>query len=203
MWRFNNTTASDQLQIRTLTKQTSTESTPLREDIKVTTWNINGSTKKDKITNICWLFSALRMDVLVLTDTRLLETETSFVTQQIQSFLPSGTQIRHAPIGSGKGTRIGGQLIIISPKWSGAIASFTKDASPYGLVTSLILKGAQQDFQIIGTYWPCKPVEDTPDQSSLTTGSLWNRVGHWQQSFKPVRPGTPLEFVQDTIMKKT
>ena len=71
------------------------------------------------------------MDVLVLTDTRLTESESVYITEQAKALLPPGTQLRHAPISaSGKGTRIGGQIVIISHRWSNAIANFSRDDSP-------------------------------------------------------------------------
>ena len=97
------------------------------------------------------------MNVLVLTDTRLLESKTFHITEQAKAFLPAGTQFRRAPISSSvKGTRIGGQLIIISHKWSGAIANFSRDDSLLALVTTLTLECAHQTLMIIGSYWPCK-----------------------------------------------
>ena len=56
---------------------------------------------------------------------------------------------------------------------------------------------------IIGSYWPCKSDHNVDNNSSETTGTLWQRVTHWQNSFKPKRPGSPLEYVQSVIMKKT
>ena len=115
--------------------------------------DINGGLP-NKLTAICWLFEAMNTDVLVLTDTRLIESETELITRQAQKLLPLGTQYRHAPISTGRGTRIGGQLIIVSQRWSGSIMNFWKDESPFGLVTSLTLRCAHQDIQIIGSYWP-------------------------------------------------
>ena len=96
---------------------------PSRVDIKVNTWNINGGLP-NKLTAICWLFEAINTDVLVLTDTRLIESETELITRQAQKLLPLGTQYRHAPISTGRGTRIGGQLIIVTQRWSGSIMNF-------------------------------------------------------------------------------
>ena len=165
-------------------------------------WGLNKH--KQKLTSICWLFSALQIDVLVLTDTRLLESETFHITEHAKALLPPGTQFRHAPISSSiKGTRIGGQLVIISHRWSGAIANFSKDDSPFGLVTTLTLKCAHQTLMILGSHWSCKSDDKVDNTSSETTGTLWQRVTHWQNLFTPKRPGSPLECVQSVIMKKT
>ena len=94
-------------------------------------------------------------------------------------------------------------MAIISHKWSGAIAKFSWDDSPFGLVTTLTLKCAHQTLMIVGSYWPCKSDNVVDDTTSETTGSLWHRVAHWQNSFTPKRPGSPLEYVQSAIAKKT
>ena len=94
-----------------------------------------------KITDLCYQFSAYRLDVLCLQDTRQLEKDVPFINSLIKDLLPSGTEIRHAPLQSYSGRRVGGQIIIISPKWSASITDFKKDETGLGVLTGLYLLG--------------------------------------------------------------
>ena len=77
-----------------------------------------------KITDLSYQFSAYRLDVLCLQDTRQLEKDVPFINSLIKDLLPSGTEVRHAPLPAYSGRRVGGQIIIISPKWSASITDF-------------------------------------------------------------------------------
>ena len=206
IWDYHNNNMHNTLDIKSIIRaEVISSDNRSGVDIQAATWNINGGLHqhRQKFTSICWLFSAAQMDVLVLTDTRLTESESVYITKQAKALLPPGTQLRHAHISaSGKGTRIGGQIVIISHRWSNAIANFSRDDSPFGLVTALTLKCAHQTLMIVGSYWPCK-CEEMGTDVSVTKGTLWQRVSHWQSSFTPVRPGSPIDYVQSVIMKKT
>ena len=69
--------------------------------------------------------------------------------------------------------------------------NFWKDESPFGLVTSLTLRCAHQDIQIIGSYWPCLKNSTIDPTATISKGPHYQMVAQWQQSFTPIRPGTP------------
>ena len=139
-WKMFSETSSSSLTIPTLSR-TPTMLIPIpRTDIKTSTWNINGINSV-KMVAVCWLFEAMNLDVLVLTDSRQTTSETSAYTQQATLLLPPDTQVRHSPLPtSGKGTWVGGQLVIVSHRWSDSISNFWTDDTHLGLVTALTLK---------------------------------------------------------------
>ena len=187
-WSSLLTSASQSLHAPTLNRTPTIDIPHPRTDIKTATWNINGL-NTIKFTAVCWLFAALKIDVLVLTDTRQLTTESSFFTRQASKLLPAGTQVRHSSLSPHqKGHRIGGQLILISNKWSDSIINFWSDDSNFGLVTTLTLRCAQQDLMIIGSYWPVLP---HPPTSNTAVGGLWTRAATWLANSRPFDKSTP------------
>ena len=94
-----------------------------------------------KVTDLCYQFSAYRLVVLCLQDTRHTKKDVPFINTLIKDLLSSGTKICHSPLPSGgSGREIGGQLIIISPKWSASIADFKKNETGLGFLTGLFVK---------------------------------------------------------------
>ena len=78
IWKYHNKHINSAINIKSIIREEAISSdNPSRIGIQAATWNINGGLHKhrQKFTSICWLFSALQMDVLVLTDTRLTESE--------------------------------------------------------------------------------------------------------------------------------
>ena len=173
-------------------------------DMQVATLNVGGlGTSYMKVTDLCYQFAAFRLDVLCLQDTRQTEQEAPFITKIIKDLLPAGTEVRHAPLSSlGQGKRIGGQINIISPKWSSSICDFRKDPTGFGVLTGLYLQGRTQRLLIMSTYWPQRRRES---ESSAPTGedsalqAPWLKLEDWIQTHRPYCKYDPLEYIQTKI----
>ena len=89
-------------------------------DFHAGTLNIGGSLR-DRITDITFTFAATGMDYLCRQDTRQTKREGLAIANTIRSLLPPGTLIIQAPISKQRPTApspIGGQMILISHRWS-------------------------------------------------------------------------------------
>ena len=178
----------------------------MKQDMQVATLNVGGLGQSYmKVTDLCYQFSAYRLDVLCLQDTRHTEKDVPFINTLIKDLLPSGTEIRHTPLPSGgSGRRIGGQLIIISPKWSASITDFKKDETGLGILTGLYLMGRTQRILILSTYWPQKrnhseAVDPSDCRHEPEVGSPWLKMVEWLKKHRPNCKYSPLEYIQTTL----
>ena len=180
---------------------TSIQMQQMTTDMQLATLNIGGlGPSYMKITDLCYQFSAYRLDVLCLQDTRQLEKDVPFINSLIKDLLPSGTEIRHAPLQSYSGRRVGGQIIIISPKWSASITDFKKDETGLGVLTGLYLLGRSQRILILSTYWPqIRHTEPNDGAQDTEPGSPWIRISEWLRTHRPNCKYTPLEYIQTSI----
>jgi hypothetical protein len=79
------------------TNITSIQMQQMTTDMQLATLNIGGlGPSYMKITDLCYQFSAYRLDVLCLQDTRQLEKDVPFIKSLIKDLLPSGTEVHHA-----------------------------------------------------------------------------------------------------------
>ena len=89
-------------------------------DFQAGTLNIGGSLR-ERITDISFIFAATQIDYLCLQDTRQTGREGLAIANTIRVLLPPGTLVLQAPIVKTRHSDlppIGGQLIIISHRWS-------------------------------------------------------------------------------------
>jgi hypothetical protein len=108
-----------------------------------------------------------------------------FINHIIKDLLPAGTEVRHAhPLsasGSGRRSRSGGQIVIVSSNWSSSIIDFRKDESGSGLLTGLYLTGRTQRMLILGRYWYWPQRRDvtagyTQKDGAHGTGAPWLNI---------------------------
>ena len=95
-------------------------STGLPSDFQAGTLNIGGSLRA-RITDIAYSFAATQMDYLCLQDTRQTKREGLAIASTIRDLLPPGTLVLQAPITKARPSDpspIGGQMVIISHRWS-------------------------------------------------------------------------------------
>ena len=114
-------------------------------------------------------------------------------------------RLAHSPLPSGgSGRKIGGQLIIISPKWSASITDFKKDETGLGILTGLYLMGRTQRILILSTYWPQKrnhseAVDPFDCRHEPEVGSPWLKMVEWLKKHRPNCKYSPLEYIQTTL----
>jgi hypothetical protein len=143
----------------------------------------------------------LAIDVFILTDTRHLDSSTRFLTSQAKLLLGPHTKVLHSPAQSlrvGKKAKstpnVGGQIIIVTAKWAGAVSHHYSDPTNLGLVSSVTLSTGSGKLLIFGTYWPY------PSDSSTSNG-LWNKTSAYLARNK-IRK-TPRDFIQDILCRKS
>jgi hypothetical protein len=69
--------------------------------------------------------------------------------------------------------RVGGMLLLVSPKWSKEIKDCWKDPLGYGVVNNVIIQAMSQEITMIGTFCPfrCQGTD-----SSAVVGFLWRQL---------------------------
>ena len=169
-------------------------------DLNVCTLNTNSLTDSKYIA-ILALTQHLAIDVFILTDTRHLDSSTRFLTSQAKLLLGPHTKVLHSPTQSlrvGKKAKttpnVGGQIIIVTSKWAGAVSHHYSDPTNLGLVSSVTLSTGSGKLLIFGTYWPY------PSDSSTSNG-LWNKTSAYLLKNK-IRK-TPRDFIQDILCRKS
>ena len=85
---------------------------------------------------------------------------------------PSRGMIPGAPCA--RSDMVGGQLIMVSPRWGGSIRTFRPDPSGLGVLTEFVIGTQRGDIQVMGTYFPCPCA-----QSAGPTNRLWDKTQAW------------------------
>jgi len=98
--------------------------------------------------------------------------------------------------------RYGGQLIMVSARWSSSVTSFEKDPTSLGLYTCLRLRGHYMHGQIISLYWPQPKPPIPPDQDIDQCTTLWAKMQSWMHRHRPTIRLSPLQYLQELIYRK-
>ena len=174
-------------------------------DFNAGTLNIGGSLRV-RITDITFAFAATQMDYLCLQDTRQTKREGLIIANLIRELLPPGSLVLQAPIVKAKPSDpppIGGQMIIISHRWSHYANQWYTDPTQRGLLTGITISNKHSKIRLLSSYWP---VPHAANQHSL---SLHAHVVQYLQQHNPLRDSPdmdqhhPLTFIQDLIMRET
>ena len=131
-------------------------STGLPTDFQAGTLNIGGSLR-ERITDIAYSFAATQLDYLCLQDTRQTKREGLAIASTIKELLPPGTLVLQAPISKTRPSDpppIGGQLVIISHRWSHHANHWFVDPTQRGLLTGITLSNKHIQLRLLGSYWP-------------------------------------------------
>ena len=172
-------------------------------DMRVGTLNSHGLGLSDtssgmlKLTNIVWFFLAADLDFLFLQDTQHLEEDGIEAFHKLGTILPPGYQFRQYGCDPLSKQRTGGQLVLISPRWSARVDDTYKDPSKLGLLFGINIHGTKHKFQLLSSYWPVPPTARTTEHSN----SLWSCTERFLA--KTQRQGTPLEYLQQLISLKS
>jgi hypothetical protein len=143
---------------------------------------------------------------MILVDTRHRDTTTRHYTNVIKEFFPGErTHALHSPIAPHTTklykdkSSVGGQLIIITHKWSGALIDHFSDPSQLGLVSGAYLATGKGKLLVMGTYWPQdKPTLNTNGNSH----GLWNSTTRYLK--KTNHPTTsPLDYIKSIVDGKS
>ena len=135
----------------------------------IATYNINGLTEH-KIPAISNLFASLKLDILLLVDSRLSTKTHKRIAGLFRDCLHPQLFIASA-LGfpaSSSSPAIGGLTALVHPKWSGHIQPFSTDSRSPHTLARLKFHTTRHHLQFICTYIPVAP-------SSTSAGHLWNR----------------------------
>ena len=131
-----------------------TSTTP---DILVASLNINDLTAA-KLTELLWLIHRLAIDVLILVDVRCSGRQLKFLAATARAGLGPGSWTHASPSrnlthsdSAKKFELVGGQLILITPRWGGSIREAHADPTGLGILTEVVLGARGGDIQILGT----------------------------------------------------
>ena len=147
-------------------------------DISVCTLNTN-SLSEDKLSCILPVLQLLSIDILVLTDTRHRESTCKRYTSQVKLTLGPHAKCIHLPVPThltkkgSKTSSVGGQMVIISPSWAGALIDHFQDPSHLGLVSGIRLSTGEGSLLIMGNYWPYPSAEKDGQHG------LWAQTAHY------------------------
>ena len=176
-------------------------STAFTSDISICTLNIN-SLSSSKLTCVLAAMFYQKIDVFVLTDTRHRESTVKGYNTQVKDLLGPHSRCIHSPVAPhstkrGFHSSVGGQLIVLSHTWAGALIDHFKDPSNLGLVSGVTLSTGKGSLLIMGNYWPYPSSEEKhKDQQGL-----WARASQFLDSKKIKK--SPKEFIQHFITRQS
>ena len=131
-------------------------STGLPTDFQAGTLNIGGSLR-ERITDIVYSFAATQLKYLCLQDTRQTKREGLAIARTIRELLPPETLVLQASINKTRPSDpppIGGQMVIISNRWSHHANNWYADPTQRGLLTGITLSNKHIQLRFLGSYWP-------------------------------------------------
>jgi ribonuclease HI len=184
-----------------LVQHPSTSTTSLTADISICTLNIN-SLSSNKLTCVLAAMFYQKIDVFVLTDTRHRESTVKGYNTQVKDLLGPHSRCIHSPVAPhstkrGFQSSVGGQLIIISHTWAGALIDHFKDPSNLGLVSGVTLSTGKGSLLIMGNYWPYP----STDEKHQDQQGLWSRASQFLDAKKIKK--SPKEFIQNYITRQS
>ena len=170
-------------------------------DINICTLNVN-SISSPKLVSILAFILFMKIDVMVLIDTRHRDCSVKGYNTQIKDLLGSQSRCVHSPIAphstkKGFKSSVGGQMIIISHTWAGALIDHFSDPSNLGLVSGITLSTGAGSLLIMGNYWPFPPNKT----NNIPNNGLWDRTSNFL-NFKKIKKN-PKEYIQSLICKQS
>ena len=179
--------------------------TPLTPNLRVGALNTNGLTAT-KLTELLWYMRLEQLDVFFLLDTRAPQRAGKFLGRQARSFLGPGSvalvspaRSAHAKAPLNRQSLVGGQLLLIGPRWGCALKSSRKDPTGLGVLTEAVLGCAGGDILLLGTYFPCPPTSGL--DPSAPSNKLWDMLQQWLHQHEI--PDSPAQYLKDLVTLKT
>ena len=149
-------------------------------DLTVASLNTNGLTAA-KLTELLWLQAREAIDIFILVDVRCSARQLHYLGRTARSTLglscwtlssPSRGMTPGAP--GARSDLVGGQLVLVSPRWGGSIRTSRPDPTGLGILTEFVIGTTGGDIQIMGTYFPCPSA-----QTVGPTNRLWDKTQAW------------------------
>jgi len=170
------------------------------QDLVVATLNI-AHLKDHKLTLLLHYMRAYHVDVLCLQDVCLSPEQATFFKRRVTAALGAGTLVKASilsphpdPPALRQSNRVGGQFIIVQPRWGRRHASSWVDDSGLGLAMGIeFLTARQTRIHLVSTYWPIPNANGELD-------TLWSRATSWMARAR--KHGSPLTYVQDLVKAK-
>ena len=179
--------------------------TPLTPNLRVGALNTNGLSAP-KLTELLWYMRLESLDVFFLLDTRVTQRAGKFLGRQARSFLGPGSVALVSPARPAHGNAtlnrqslVGGQLLLIGPRWGCALKSSHKDPTGLGVLTEAVLGCAGGDILLLGTYFPCPPTSGSDPQAP--SNKLWDKIQQWLH--RNHITDSPVQYLKDLITLKT
>ena len=170
-------------------------------DITIASLNVNGLTGA-KLTEILWLQQHSNIDVLIMVDVRCSHRQLKFLAKTAREHMGLGSWTHASPARNLAGTEgarrhemVGGQLILITPRWGGAVRYAHADPTGLGILTEVILGASGGDIQLLGTYFPCPTTTGTG-----LSNRLWDKTQAWLGTQGIHK--SPQAYLQDTIQQR-
>ena len=147
---------------------------------KVASLNTNGLTAA-KLTELLWLQTRETIDVFILVGVRCSARQLHFLGRTARSTLGLGSWTLSSPSRGmtpgapcARSDLVGGQLIMVSPRWGGSIRTSHPDPTGLGILTEFVIGTLGGDIQIMGTYFPCPSTHTVGP-----TNRLWDKTQAW------------------------
>ena len=145
-------------------------------DLRICTYNVNGMWP-DKFVQLMVFMQEYHIDVLICIDTRVsLRAAKEYGKVAIES-LGLGTWTGACDFGRARPTRkrantiaVGGQLIVVAPKYGAAVRDFKADWTGMGVASKFTLPAQGGRIMVVGTYWP------TPGTGDKDSNRLCDRI---------------------------
>ena len=155
--------------------------TQSNKTLTICTYNTNGQLNSFTLTTIIDMMQKLDIDVITLQDTRATRKHAKELTRQAQNILGKGAFVLSQPLPLTPGSkghtsdRVGGQMIIATPKWGGALKRHRDDQSQLGVLTTIKIQTGNQPsapcIYLISLYWPY-PTKPTTSTRKTKTKNL-------------------------------
>ena len=166
-------------------------------DLRICTLNVNGLFA-DKFMQILSFIAEFKIDVVICIDTRISLTAAKSFGIVAKQSLGLGTWTGACDFGRPRPTHkrratqaAGGQLIIVSPRYGGAVRDFRQDWTGLGIASSFTLPCAAGRLMVVGSYWP------TPGSKTEGSNKLSDRLR--QELVARGHQENPMVMIKDMI----
>ena len=163
-----------------------------REGLKVGHLNIR-RLKEEKIKGITARMREWGLDIFILLDTGVTKEESVFIRKSMNEALVKeyggeGGRVLDSPLGEVMEHRVGGQIVLISPRLAGTHVDFVKCRTGLGILMEMWIRGPGTSLALFSTYWP---------STGRGPGGLHERLKEWMEKRKNRRD--PMEEIREVV----
>ena len=135
--------------------------------------------------------------VLTIVDIRINAESAKALARTVQTRLGPGSQALYSTC-TNDIMKVGGQMVIIVPKYGKTMHKFWTERTGLGLVVSITLQVGKTSLMIMGTYWPCAPTSKTDSKGAPQ--ALYSKTESFLQKDKIKL--NPIEYIKDAIEQR-